>query len=354
VGTDRQRTRCLERLRRLATSTLDCESIQGEAVADVQRLVGFDRWCWPLGDPETLLPLGGIANHDYGPHLARALELEYSGGDFAAKDVLARRARLAGSLRAETGGDLARSPRWDQVMRGVGIGDVAVVTCRDVLGCWGWLEAYRDGGDRPFGDDELEFLANAGSALGPALRRGLGCMPPPGKDASTPSTTGVIVLNADLKVVSATAGARAWIDAFPLAWLFAAWGMLPGTIYPVATRARAGAAGARALDQVADGRWMVIEAAQLEGGAGGEIAVSLRDAIPGETFGRLCRVYGLSRREREVVAALLAGLDTRAATERLFISPHTFQDHLKSVFGKLNIHSRREMLALFSGSQDGR
>jgi DNA-binding CsgD family transcriptional regulator len=354
MGTDRQRSRCLERLGRLATSTLDCESVQREAIADVQRLVGFGRWCWPLADPATLLPLGGIAEHDYGPQLARALELEYSGGDFAAKDVLARRARLAGSLNAETGGDLARSPRWDQVMRGVGIGDVAVVTCRDVLGCWGWLEAYRDGSDRPFHDDELEFLATAGSALGPALRRGLGFMPPPGGNASTPGATGVIVLNADLKVVSATAGARAWIGAFPLAWLFAAWGMLPGTVYPVATRARAGAAEARALDQVADGRWILIEAAQLEGGAGGEIAVSLRDATPAETFGRLCRVYGLSRLEREVAAALLAGLDTRAATERLFISPHTFQDHLKSVFEKMHIHSRREMLALFSGTQDER
>ena len=29
--------------------------------------VGFDRWCWPLADPETLLPLSGIAEHDYGP-----------------------------------------------------------------------------------------------------------------------------------------------------------------------------------------------------------------------------------------------------------------------------------------------
>lgn len=219
--------RCLQRLGRLATSTLDCESVQREAIADVQRLVGFDRWCWPLADPATLLPLGGIAEHDYGPRLASALELEYSGGDFAAKDVLARRARLAGSLSAETGGDLARSPRWDQVLRGVGIGDVAVVACRDMRGCWGWIEAYRDGGDRPFGEDELEFLATAGSALGPALRRGLGFMPPR-KGTATPSATGVIVVNAGLDVVSATAGARAWIGAFPLAWLFAAWGMLPG------------------------------------------------------------------------------------------------------------------------------
>jgi DNA-binding CsgD family transcriptional regulator len=356
VGTGGQRTRCRERLERLATSTLDCDSIQHEAIADLQRLVGFDRWCWSFADPKTLLPLGGVAEHDYGPMLPRVLELEYSGGDFAAKDVLARRANSAGSLSTETGGDLARSPRWDEVMRPVGIGDVAVVACRDAHGCWGWIEAYRDGGERPFHDGDLEFLAEVGPALGSALRRGLGFTPPPDRDRTKPSTTGVIVLNADLHVVGATAGARSWIDAFPLARLFAAWGMLPATIYPVATRARtgSGATEAHALDRVADGRWVMVEAAPLEERAHGEIAVTLRDATSRETFGRRCRIYGLSPREREVVAALVAGLDTRAVTERLFISRHTVQDHLKSVFEKMSIHSRREMLAKFSAPQDRR
>jgi len=164
------------------------------------------------------------------------------------------------------------------------------------------------------------------------------------------------VLNADLRVVDTTAGARAWIGAFPAAGLFAAWGMLPATIYPVATRARAGkaATGAHALERMTDGRWVMVEAAPLEERAHGEIAVTLRDATPRETFDRHCRIYGLSPRERELVAALLAGLDTRAVTERLFISRHTVQDHLKSVFEKMSIHSRREMLAMFSGPQDRR
>lgn len=336
MGTGGQRTRCRERLERLATSRLDCESIQREAIGDLQRLVGFDRWCWPLADPKTLLPLGGVAEHDYGPRVPRVLELEYSGGDFAAKDVLARRANLAGSLSTETGGDLARSPRWDEVLRPVGIGDIAVVACRDAQGCWGWIEAYRDSDDQPFRDGELEFLASVGSALGAALRRGLGFTPPPDRDASKPSATGVILLNADLRVVDTTAGARAWIDAFPGAGLFAAWGMLPATIYPVAARVRAGRAaiGAHALERMTDGRWVMVEAAPLEERAHEEIAVTLRDATSRETFDRRCRIYGLSPRERELVAALLAGLDTRAVTERLFISRHTVQDHL-------NRYSRR-------------
>jgi DNA-binding CsgD family transcriptional regulator len=351
MATERERTRCRERLERLSESRQDCESIQREAIAELQRVIGFGRWCWPLADPETLLPLGGLAEHDYGPRLPRALELEYSGADFAAKDVLARRANSAGSLNAETGGDLARSPRWDEVMRPVGIGDVAAVACRDALGCWGWIEAYRDGGDRRFEEPDLDLLADAGRSLGPTLRRRV--MDAGDSGVRGPSPPGVIVLDPELKLVSWTAGARAWIDALPAASLFAAWGMLPAMVYPAATLARTGtAARAHALLRAADGRWVMIEAARLEGKVDADIAVTLRSATAGETFDLLCRASAFSPREREVVALLVAGLDTRALSERLHISRHTVQDHLKSVFGKIGIHSRRELLAKLSASAE--
>jgi hypothetical protein len=142
VASERHRTRCWEQLKRLSESSLDCESIQRETIAEVQRVIGFDRWCWVLADPDTLIPLRGIAEHDYGPTVPRVLELEYF-GDFAAMDAVARQADPVGSLSADTGGDPPRSLRWDEVLRRVGIGDEAVVACRDAFGCWGWIKAYR-------------------------------------------------------------------------------------------------------------------------------------------------------------------------------------------------------------------
>ena len=92
---------------------------------------------------------------------------------------------------------------------------------------------------------------------------------------------------------------------------------------------------------------MVIEAAALEGRGDGEVAITLRDATTSETFDRLCRTYGLSRRERQIVTALADGLDTRTVADRLSISRHTVQDHLKSVFAKIGVNSRRELVATF-------
>jgi DNA-binding CsgD family transcriptional regulator len=349
VATERQRARCRERLELLTESTLDGESVQREAITELQSVIGFDRWCWVLADLDTLVPLRGIAEHDYGLALPRVLELEYS-GDFAAMDSVARRAIPVASLSADTGGDLPRSSRWDEVLRRVGIGDEAVVACRDAFGCWGWIKAYRDGADRSFEEPDLELLASITASLASLTRRRFteasgGAVP----EASPP---GVIVLDPDLQPASRTASARAWIDALPGAALFEAWGILPAQVYALATLARSGAAptGARALEQAVDGRWVMIEAARLEGDGEGMIAVTLRRASPPETFDLLCRAYQLTRRERDVVGAVLAGLATRGISERLFISTHTVQDHLKSVFEKTGVRSRRELHTTFNAS----
>lgn len=353
MATLREQARCRERLARLSDSSLDSESVCREALVELRRVIGFDRWCCPLADPDTLVPLSGLAEHDYGPGVPRVLELEYSGTDFAAMDVLARRASPAGSLSSETGGDLARSPRWDQVLRPAGIGDEAVVACRDGLGCWGWLKAYRDGTERSFAEHDLELLASVGPALGAALRRSLVRDCGPCEAPAMPS--GVILLDQELRPVGCTAAAQAWVDVLPAANVYAALGMLPAMIYPVATltRVRNGANGSRALERAVDGRWVMIEAATLEGSGAASVAVTLRGATAGEAFDRLSRTYAFTKRERQVVAALLAGLDTRAITARLFISRHTVQDHLKSVFEKAGVRSRRELLARFGGWNGG-
>ena len=62
-------------------------------------------------------------------------------------------------------------------------------------------------------------------------------------------------------------------------------------------------------------------------------------------------VYGLSPREEEIADLVVRGLSTRQISKTLYISEYTVQDHLKSVFGKIGVKGRRELVKrLFLGN----
>jgi DNA-binding CsgD family transcriptional regulator len=50
------------------------------------------------------------------------------------------------------------------------------------------------------------------------------------------------------------------------------------------------------------------------------------------------------------VRVLLEGLDTRAIAGRMFLSPYTVNDHLKSIFTKVDVRNRKELVATFAAS----
>jgi len=92
------------------------------------------------------------------------------------------------------------------------------------------------------------------------------------------------------------------------------------------------------------GQWASIEAAPLHGSLDdGLIAVTLRSATREEVLNLIYRAYALTAREREIMGLVLAGASTRTMAERLCISVNTCQDHLKAIFDKAGVRSRREL-----------
>ena len=55
--------------------------------------------------------------------------------------------------------------------------------------------------------------------------------------------------------------------------------------------------------------------------------------------------HGATAREREVATLIARGLTNPEIAEALVLSPHTVQDHIKSLFEKLDVGSRQELVA---------
>jgi DNA-binding CsgD family transcriptional regulator len=97
--------------------------------------------------------------------------------------------------------------------------------------------------------------------------------------------------------------------------------------------------------------WLTLSAACMgEPKDDSDIAVTIERSVPAERLEVFTRASGLSHREAELVAHLGTGADTRELAERMFLSEHTIQDHLKAIFNKTGAPNRRALLARVSGS----
>jgi DNA-binding CsgD family transcriptional regulator len=345
---ERVRNRARERLEALVDAGLDSEDARREAIAALRPAVGFERWCWPLTDPASALSTSGIAEFDLWPELPRIAALEEH-GDITSKPGLVLAERASITLSAATGGDLARSIRWRECLRPYGVGDELMTACRDRHGCWGSVELMRDSDDPPFGDADAGLLHELAPILAALIRNGLRVSGQAPRPEPTPPPPATLILDAELRPASWTPAFRDW-----LAELATGSELLPPAVYELGTRVLTPSDAANGLPasvriRTRTGRWATLEGARLEGADRGHVAITIRSATADEAFDLLARAYDLTRRERQLVALLLDGLATKQLAAALSISPHTVQDHLKAIFAKTGLRSRRELSSHLAG-----
>jgi DNA-binding NarL/FixJ family response regulator len=56
--------------------------------------------------------------------------------------------------------------------------------------------------------------------------------------------------------------------------------------------------------------------------------------------------YGISNREKEVLALLLEGKSNKEIERALFIAPSTIKNHISALYAKLGINSRGQLMSL--------
>ena len=90
---------------------------------------------------------------------------------------------------------------------------------------------------------------------------------------------------------------------------------------------------------------MLLHGMRLEGRSGARTAVILEPARPTDIAPLIAHAFGLTERERQVTRLCLHGQSTKGIAAELAISPYTVKDHLKTIFDKTGVHSRRELVA---------
>ncbi|MGH2749125.1 MAG: response regulator transcription factor, partial [Actinomycetota bacterium] len=166
--------------------------------------------------------------------------------------------------------------------------------------------------------------------------------------ADEPNAPGLILLAPGGKVEAMTPAAERWLSLLIAAP--SATGDLPAVVNSVAYRALLAARGsspevARARVPTSRDRWLVVHGSVVGDPTEGRTAVILEPARSPEIAPLIVAAHGLTTREREVTQLVLHGLSTAEIAERLYLSEYTVQDHLKAIFEKVGVRSRRELVA---------
>jgi DNA-binding CsgD family transcriptional regulator len=219
---------------------------------------------------------------------------------------------------------------------------------------WGFICMHRERSSPDFTTAEARFLAGVTGHVAVGLRKAL-LIGPAAADPSEDPGPGIVEVTDGLEVIKLNEAAEQWLaevggtaskdDAT------APKGSMPHAVHAVVAQLRAVEAGPlsapapRLRVRGRSGRWLTVHASRLHGGGhGASIAVVIEPAPPAEVAALIGQGYGLSRRETEVCALTARGLSTAEMAQRLFISAHTVQDHLKSIFEKTGARNRRELV----------
>jgi DNA-binding CsgD family transcriptional regulator len=311
----------------------------------LRRLIPFDASCWLSLDPATCLPTSHASSTFGFSHLMQLVANEYLEDDVNRFDTLARAACPVGTMSASTGGNLRHSSRYVNFLAPAGYaGDELRAVFRRSGVVWGAVALHRR--EASFEEREVDLVADLGGVIADGIRRAI-LRTATAVDRG-PEAPGVIVLAGDDSIDSLTPAASRWLD--DVVDSTAGSDAVPLTIVSIAQQARRSADGVS--DQLASvrvprrsGGWIGLDASLLDRDERGRVAIIISAAREPEVANLIVQAYGLSPREREVTSRVLRGGSTLDIAEALDVTPYTVQDHLKSIFEKVGVSSRRELVA---------
>lgn len=351
--------RTFSEIKRLSSAGLDGQELLWRTAERLRTAVPFGSYCVVTLDPESNLIThvfnGGSAGADgHAEVYGEALQRMYFEEDLVRLTGMLREHRLAQPLSEAAGGMLDRSMRYREYLKPVGFGHELAGLFVDG-GAWGAGYMTRERGEPDFGEAEISLLARVAPHVGAGLKAAALRARATGGRQEGPGVPGVIVLDRQGGVLSFTPAAErllSEVEDLGLGWE-------RGGV-PVPIKMAAGALN-RALDPVSEadrnlvprvrirgrsGRWLTLHASLTEPTPErqSEIVVVVSPPEPEEVARLNVASYGLTNREAEIGRLVARGLSTKEISGALFISEHTVNNHLRSIFEKAGVNSRSTMV----------
>jgi DNA-binding CsgD family transcriptional regulator len=347
---------------------LDAADLTAELLRRLPGLVPVEAAFFAAVDPATLLFTSVVAQEPLADATPLFMDNEFGREDVNKFTALAAAPDPVRTLDQATRGDRETSPRYREIMAGLGLGDELRAALRTDGECWGVLCLHLADAESGFSSRDLSVVRHIAPHLATALRQaavgnavpadpaGLSDVPAEAPDLAyvqdepdeSPDLPGVLILDSDLAVVSTTPAADHWLDqiAGPRTH------KLPIPVYAAAARLATTAGTNGTADHPATvrlhtpaGQWLAIHATPLRTPADAQIAIIIEPATPTELRSLLLTAHGLTPAQTRVVALVLRGFSTHEIVNQLHISANTVQEHLTAVFSRFGVRSRRELIA---------
>jgi DNA-binding CsgD family transcriptional regulator len=334
---------------RLCHAGLDSQTLRQAVFTQIDRIMPYEAYWCATTDPETLLFTGAVEHGFDAYEIQPYIDNELMQGDFNKFTALAQARNPVSTLKIATHGDLTRSQRYREILEPAGLGHEMRAVFRSGGAVWGAMCLHRV---RRFEDFTLEHIAFF-AAVAPHLAEGLRAALLLETIETTPTVDGpgLLLLTDNMTVIAVTPGARLLLDEV-CGWTECA--PLPMAVTAVVTKLHAletapeHAAGSVPYVRLRTraGRWLTLHASRLSSpSSGGQVAVIIELATPNDIAPFVLQAYALTAREQEVAGLVLKGRSTDDIATLLSISSLTVQQHLKSIFDKVGVRSRRDLVA---------
>lgn len=326
---------------RLCHSGTTGDALRHGILRGLRRLIPTDAVFFATADPDTFLFTGAWPEEPLDRATRLFLDNEFGTADVNKFAALASAPKHVATLDEATRRERASSERYREIMRPLGLGDELRAALVAGDRCWGYLCLHRADGRLGFSRVEAAVLARVAPHIAQALRS---AMLLDGAGPAEPTAPGIVVLDDELALVATTPEADHLLSLVEDTSRLP----LPSPVYAVARTLQGIELGTAPPSTLPTGRlatsagsWVNLSASRL---STGQLAVVVEPVQTRAAASLLLSAHGLSQREAEVARLVLRGRPTRSIAAELHISAHTVQDHLKGVFDKVGVRSRRELV----------